>query len=76
VFVGVIIGAEATLTFLGAGLQLPAISWGVLLSTPPPRALIDTPHLFAFPGLAISLTVFSFVLLGDALRDALDPKLR
>ena len=76
VFVGVVIAAEATLSFLGAGLQLPAISWGLLLAGPPARVLLDVPHLFVFPGLFVSLTVFSFVLLGDALRDALDPRLR
>ncbi len=76
VFMGVIIGAEATLTFLGAGLQLPALSWGVLLSSPPPRELLNTPHLLLFPSLFVSLTVLSFVLAGDTLRDALDPKLR
>lgn len=76
VFVGVVIAAEATLSFLGAGLQAPALSWGLLLSGPPPRVLLQTPHLFAFPGLFVSMTVFSFVLLGDALRDALDPRAR
>lgn len=76
VFMGVVIGAEATLTFLGAGLQLPALSWGVLLSSPPSRELLNTPHLLAFPGLFVSITVLSFVMAGDALRDALDPKLR
>ncbi|QBI21747.1 ABC transporter permease [Egibacter rhizosphaerae] len=76
VFMGVIIGAEATLTFLGAGLQLPALSWGVLLSSPPARELLNTPHLLLFPSLFVSLTVLSFVLAGDTLRDALDPKLR
>ncbi len=75
VLMGVIISAEATITFLGAGLQLPALSWGVLLSTPPRTELLNTPHLL-FPAVPVALTVLSFVLAGDALRDALDPKLR
>lgn len=75
VLMGVIISAEATITFLGAGLQLPALSWGVLLSTPPRLELLNTPHLL-LPAVPVALTVLSFVLAGDALRDALDPKLR
>jgi oligopeptide transport system permease protein len=75
VFVGLIIAAEASLTFLGVGLQLPAISWGLQLSNARARLLTD-PHLLLFPGIFVALTVFAFVLMGDALRDALDPKLR
>jgi ABC-type dipeptide/oligopeptide/nickel transport system permease subunit len=75
VFVGLIIAAEATLTFLGVGLQLPSISWGLQLSGARARILTD-PHLLFFPGVFVALTVFAFVLMGDALRDALDPKLR
>lgn len=75
VFVGLIIAAEASLTFLGVGLQLPAISWGLQLSNARTRLLTD-PHLLLFPGIFVALTVFAFVLMGDALRDALDPKLR
>lgn len=75
VFVGLIIAAEATLTFLGVGLQLPSISWGLQLSGARTRLLTD-PHLLFFPGIFVALTVFAFVLMGDALRDALDPKLR
>lgn len=73
--VGVIISAEAALTFLGVGLQLPAISWGLMISQAQTR-ILTTPHLLLFPGLFLSVTVFSFILMGDALRDALDPKLR
>jgi ABC-type dipeptide/oligopeptide/nickel transport system permease subunit len=73
--VGVIISAEATLSFLGVGLQLPAISWGLMISTAQNR-ILTAPHLLLFPGLFLSVTVFSFILMGDALRDALDPKLR
>ena len=73
--VGVIIAAEAALSFLGGGLQLPAISWGLMISVAQNR-ILTAPHLLLFPGLFLSVTVFSFILMGDALRDALDPKLR
>jgi len=73
--VGVIISAEATLSFLGVGLELPAISWGLMISTAQNR-ILSTPHLLIFPGMFLSITVFSFILMGDALRDALDPRLR
>ena len=73
--VGVIIAAEAALSFLGVGLQLPAISWGLMISVAQNR-ILTAPHLLLFPRLFLSVTVFSFILMGDALRDALDPKLR
>lgn len=73
--VGVIISAEAALSFLGVGLQLPAISWGLMISGAQTR-ILNSPHLLLFPGAFLSMTVFSFILMGDALRDALDPKLR
>ncbi len=73
--VGVIISAEAALSFLGVGLQLPAISWGLMISGSQTR-ILQYPHLLLFPGVFLSMTVFSFILMGDALRDALDPKLR
>jgi oligopeptide transport system permease protein len=73
--VGIIIAAEATLSFLGLGVQLPAISWGLMIAGGRTR-LLDAPHLLLFPGLALSLTVLAFVLMGDALRDAFDPRLR
>lgn len=75
IYVGVVIAAEAALSFLGVGLQLPAISWGLMISTAQQR-IITAPHLLVFPGAFLSVTVFSFILMGDALRDALDPKLR
>ena len=75
IFIGIMIAAEATLSFLGVGLELPAISWGLMISVAQTR-VPDAPHLLLFPGLVLSATVFSFILLGDALRDALDPKLR
>ncbi len=73
--VGVVIAAEAALSFLNVGLQLPAISWGLMISTAQNR-ILTSPHLLFFPGAVLSITVFSFILMGDALRDALDPKLR
>ena len=73
--VGVIITAEAALSFLGIGLEPPSISWGVMISQAQNR-ILQAPHLLFFPGLFLSLTVFGFILMGDALRDALDPKLR
>ncbi len=73
--VGSVIAAEAALSFLGVGLQLPSISWGLMIDVA--RAYIRTsPHLLLFPGAFLSVTVFSFILMGDALRDALDPRLR
>lgn len=75
IFVGMIISAEAALSFLGVGLQLPAISWGLMINTATQR-IVNIPHLLIFPGLFLSITVLSFILMGDALRDALDPKLR
>ncbi len=73
--VGIVIAAEATLSFLGLGLQLPAISWGLMIASAQPR-LLSAPHLLLFPGLFLSVTVLAFILLGDALRDAFDPRLR
>ena len=73
--VGGIISAEAALSFLGVGLQLPAISWGLMISVAQNR-ILQAPHLLLFPAAFLSATVFSFILMGDALRDALDPRLR
>ncbi|MGH8948110.1 MAG: ABC transporter permease, partial [Acidimicrobiia bacterium] len=73
--VGVIIGVESALSFLGVGLQLPAISWGLMISVAQNR-ILTFPHLLFFPGLFLFLTILAFILMGDALRDALDPKLR
>lgn len=73
--VGVVIVGEAALSFLGVGLRLPAISWGLQLSVAQ-RQIQTAPHLMIFPGAFLAVLVFSFILMGDALRDALDPKLR
>lgn len=74
---GVFIATEATLSFLGIGLQAPAISWGIAISEASGIGLIRAaPHMLIFPSLFLSLTVLAFIMLGDAVRDALDPKLR
>lgn len=73
VYTGVVIGAEATLTFLGVGLQLPAISWGLQLDDAQ-GYLQQMPHLLTFPLIFVGATVFAFITMGEALRDALDPK--
>ena len=65
--------AEASLSFLGLGQQPPAPSWGSMLNAAQ-RFLTQAPWLAVFPGLAIFLCVLSFNLLGDGLRDALDPR--
>jgi len=67
--------AEASLSFLGLGQQPPAPSWGSMLNSAQ-RFLINAPWMAVWPGLAIFLTVLSFNLLGDGLRDALDPRQR
>jgi ABC-type dipeptide/oligopeptide/nickel transport system permease subunit len=73
--IGVLIAAEATLTFLGVGLQPPAISWGLQIAQG--QGLLRTaPHLVLFPSIILTLTVMAFILMGDALRDALDPRQR
>ncbi len=65
--------AEAALSFLGLGQQPPAPSWGSMLNSAQ-RFLTNAPWMAIWPGLAIFLTVLSFNLIGDGLRDALDPK--
>jgi peptide/nickel transport system permease protein len=67
--------AEASLSFLGLGQQPPAPSWGSMLNSAQ-RFLTNAPWMAVWPGLAIFLTVLSFNLIGDGLRDALDPRER
>jgi peptide/nickel transport system permease protein len=67
--------AEASLSFLGLGQQPPAPSWGSMLNTAQ-RFLTNAPWMAVWPGLAIFLAVLSFNILGDGLRDALDPRER
>lgn len=66
--------AEATLSFLGLGVQPPTPSWGVMLTAAQPY-LGTAPWFAIFPGLAILITTLSFNLVGDGLRDVLDPRL-
>jgi oligopeptide transport system permease protein len=66
---------EAFLSFLGLGVQPPNTSWGALVFAGQ-GVMTNYPHELIFPAVAISLTMLSFNLLGDGLRDALDPKLR
>ncbi len=67
--------AESTLSFLGLGVLAPAPSWGAMLNDAS-YYLFSAPHLVAFPALAIMAAVLGFNLLGDALRDWLDPKMK
>ena len=75
-YLGVAILIEASVSFLGYGIQPPAASWGFMLGAEARIHMIEQPWLSVWPGLAIFLTVFSFNIIGDALRDAFDPRLR
>ena len=65
---------ESSLSFLGFGVQLPQSSWGSMLQNAQ-SAILDLPHLAVFPGALILVTVLSFHILGDVLRNALEPKM-
>ncbi len=65
----------ASLGFLGLGVQPPTAEWGYMLSSGR-NYIFSASHIITFPGIAIALTVLSFNLLGDGLRDALDPRLK
>jgi len=74
---GQYIALEATLSFLGIGLRRPIISWGMQISEASGIGYVTTaPHMLLFPSLFLSLTVLSFIMLGEVARDALDPKTR
>jgi peptide/nickel transport system permease protein len=73
---GAAILAESTLAFLGYGVPPPYPAWGSMLSGTGRAFMLQSPWLSIWPGLAISLAVFGFNVLGDALRDELDPRLR
>jgi peptide/nickel transport system permease protein len=73
---GVAILAESSVSFLGLGVPPPTPSWGGMLSGSGRTYMLKAPWMAIFPGIAISLAVFGFNMLGDALRDMLDPKLR
>ena len=75
-FVGQAILAEASLSYLGLGVQEPTPAWGLMLQGGAEEYALTAPWIAIFPGLAIALAVFGISLFGDALRDALDPKLR
>ena len=74
-WVGTAIVTEASLSFLGLGVSPPAPTWGNMIKSGIDR-LSNAPWLCLFPGLAILITVFSFNMIGDGLRDITDPKLR
>jgi len=67
--------AEAALSYLGLGAQPPMVSWGRMLADAQPWLML-APRLSILPGLAVGLSVLGLNLLGDGMRDALDPKLR
>lgn len=75
IMVGSFIGAEATLSFLGIGLKTPVVSWGIMISEAQ-NYLRVSPFLLFFPAAFLVAAVLSFVMLGEAVREALDPKLR
>jgi peptide/nickel transport system permease protein len=75
-FLGQAILLEASLSFLGLGVQEPHAAWGLMLRGAAVEFAETAPWMAIFPGVAISLAVFAFNLFGDSLRDALDPKLR
>jgi oligopeptide transport system permease protein len=72
---GAFIGAEATLSYLGIGLRPPVVSWGVMINSAKDYVRV-APHALLFPAGFLTATVLAFVMLGDAVREALDPKLR
>jgi peptide/nickel transport system permease protein len=75
-FVGQAILLEASLSYLGLGVQEPTPAWGLMLQGGAEEYVESASWIAVFPGLAITLAVFAFNLFGDALRDILDPKLR
>jgi oligopeptide transport system permease protein len=72
---GTYISLEATLSYLGVGLRPPTVSWGIDISDASSQ-IRNAPHMLLWPAGALSVTVLAFIMLGDAVRDALDPKLR
>jgi len=73
--IGMTITMAATLSYIGLGVQPPTPEWGAMLADGK-AYILYYPHIIAFPGLAIAITVLAINLLGDGLRDALDPRLR
>ncbi|MGK5529938.1 ABC transporter permease [Streptomyces sp. URMC 129] len=77
IMLGTFIALEATLSYLGVGLRPPTVSWGVDISAASDGMQFrNAPHILLYPAAALSVTVLAFIMLGDAVRDALDPKLR
>ena len=76
VTLGFVILAEASLSFLGFGVPPPYPSWGLMLNGSGRVFMLRAPWMALWPGIAVSLAVFGFNMLGDALRDVLDPRLR
>lgn len=74
--IGGIIAAEAVLSYLGIGVRPPAVSWGSMISEGGQWAQGGYPHLLLFPLGCLIVTILAFVVIGDALRDALDPRLQ
>lgn len=74
--IGGYIEAEASLSFLGLGLKPPAVTWGSMISNNVAEVLAGHPRLLIIPSLFLLSATISFALLGDAVRDALDPKLK
>jgi len=75
-YLGLAIVQEAALDYLGAGIQEPQASWGLMMSGSASSLALVAPWIVIFPGLAICLAVLASNLLGDAIRDLLDPRLR
>jgi len=75
-FVAQAILAEASLSFLGLGVQEPTAAWGLMLSGNAADFYREAPWMILFPGVAISIAVFAFNLFGDSLRDYLDPRFK
>ncbi|GAB3963420.1 ABC transporter permease [Plantactinospora veratri] len=75
ILLGINISTEATLTFLGVGLRGDEISWGVDISTAAPYVR-ETATPLVWPSVFLAMTVLAFIMLGDAIRDAFDPRLR
>ena len=75
-FVGQAILLEASLSYLGLGVQEPTPAWGLMLQGGAEEYASSAPWMAIFPGLAITLAVFGFNLFGDAVRDVLDPRMR
>jgi ABC-type dipeptide/oligopeptide/nickel transport system permease subunit len=74
IYLGVYVGVESTLTYLGVGFQRPTTTWGILIAEGQVWALQGWPHLLVIPCAFLVLTVLAFIMLGDMLRDAFDPR--